>query len=51
MAKYLPLPDGSSLLVKEGETPQQAWARAQQSYPDAFVTQQAPEAPKELSWG
>ena len=51
MAKYLPLPDGSSLLVKEGETPQQAWARAQQSYPDAFVTQQAPEAPKERSWG
>jgi hypothetical protein len=43
MAKYLPLPDGSSLLVKEGETPQQAWARAQQSYPDAFATKQAPE--------
>jgi hypothetical protein len=45
MAKYLPLPDGSSLLVKEGETPQQALARAQQMYPDAFAVKQSPEAP------
>ncbi len=36
MAQYLPLPDGSSVTIREGETPQQAWARAQQMYPEAF---------------
>ena len=36
MAQYLPLPDGNSLLMKEGETPQEAWARAQQQFPDSF---------------
>lgn len=36
MAQYLPLPDGSVVTVREGETPDAAWARAQQEYPEAF---------------
>jgi hypothetical protein len=36
MAKYLPLPDGTSVTIREGETPQDAWARAQRTYPEAF---------------
>jgi hypothetical protein len=36
MAQYLPLPDGNSLLMKEGETPQEAYARAQRQFPDSF---------------
>jgi hypothetical protein len=34
--KYLPLPDGSSLEVKEGMTAQQAWQQAMRVYPEAF---------------
>jgi hypothetical protein len=34
---YLPLPDGSYLQIKEGETPQQAWERAQRTYPQVFA--------------
>lgn len=47
MAQYLPLPDGSSVTIREGETPQQTWARAQQMYPEAFAKKAAP--PKEES--
>jgi hypothetical protein len=36
MAKYVPLPDGNSVKVREGETPDQAWERAQQMYPESF---------------
>jgi len=36
MAQYLPLPDGNSLLMKEGETPQEAYARAQRQFPNSF---------------
>ena len=36
MAKYLPLPDGSYLELREGETPEQGLRRAQQTYPEAF---------------
>ena len=46
MPQYLPLPDGSTVTIREGETPQQAYARAQQMYPEAFKTA-APAAPKE----
>lgn len=49
MAQYLPLPDGSSVTIREGESPQQAWARAQQMYPEAFQAK-APEA-KETTVG
>ena len=50
MAQYLPLPDGSSVTVREGETPQQAWARAQQMYPEAFQARQ-PQAKPEPTVG
>lgn len=33
---YLPLPDGSSLKIRDGETTEQAWLRASQMYPEAF---------------
>lgn len=36
MAQYLPLPDGNSVKIREGESPAQAWARAQQMYPESF---------------
>jgi hypothetical protein len=36
MAQYVPLPDGNSVKVREGETPDQAWERAQQMYPESF---------------
>jgi len=38
MAQYLPLPDGSSVTIREGESPQEAWARAQRMYPEAFAS-------------
>lgn len=38
MAQYLPLPDGSSVTIREGETPQEAYARAQRMYPEAFAS-------------
>jgi len=44
MAQYLPLPDGSSVTIREGETPQQAWERAQEMYPEAFGIRQKQEA-------
>jgi len=36
MAQYVPLPDGNSVKVREGETPAQAYERAQTMYPDSF---------------
>jgi hypothetical protein len=36
MAKVLPLPDGSTVAIREGETPEQTWDRAQRMYPEAF---------------
>lgn len=46
MAQYLPLPDGSSLKLREGETPAEGWARAQQQYPEAFARAAPAEEPK-----
>ena len=46
MAQYVPLPDGTYVTVREGETPQQAYARARQEYPDAFKRRE-PEAKPE----
>jgi hypothetical protein len=51
MPQYLPLPDGSTVTIREGESPQQAYARAQQMYPEAFKSLQAPAAPKETTFG
>jgi Large polyvalent protein associated domain 38 len=41
MPQYLPLPDGSSVTIRDGESPAQAWDRAQQMYPEAFGATQA----------
>jgi len=49
MAQYLPLPDGSSVTIREGESPQEAWARAQRMYPEAFAPRA--EAKKETTVG
>ena len=46
MAQYLPLPDGSSLKLREGETPAEGWARAQRAYPDAFAAAKPAEQPE-----
>jgi len=43
MPQYLPLPDGNSVTVREGETPAEAWERAQQMYPASFGTPKPPE--------
>ena len=49
MPQYLPLPDGTSVTIREGETPQDAWARAQKMYPEAFGVKTAPqEQPQEI---
>jgi hypothetical protein len=34
--KYLPLPDGNSVTIRDGESPAGAWLRAQKMYPEAF---------------
>lgn len=36
MAQYLPLPDGSFVIIRQGEVPADAWERAQREYPTAF---------------
>ena len=46
MAQYIPLPDGSSLKLREGETPAEGWMRAQRTYPDAFAVAKPAEEPK-----
>ena len=45
-AQYLPLPDGSSVTIREGETPRDAWLRAQQMYPEAFKIKVIPNSKK-----
>ena len=47
MAQYLPLPDGSSVTIREGESPQEAYARAQRMYPEAFKSKE--DAKKEAT--
>jgi hypothetical protein len=46
MAKVLPLPDGTTVAIREGETPEQTWSRAQQMYPEAFGAAPAKESAK-----
>ena len=46
MAQSVLLPDGSSVTIRAGETPQSAYARAQQMYPDAFAAKTPEEGPK-----
>jgi len=51
MAKALPLPDGTTVAIREGETPAQTWARAQQMYPEAFGLDEEKKAPKQDTSG
>jgi hypothetical protein len=51
MPQAVPLPDGRYVAIRNGETPEQAYARAQQMYPEAFKSLQAPAAPKETTFG
>ena len=52
MAKALPLPDGTTVAIREGETPAQTWERAQRMYPEAFgFDKEADEAPKQDTKG
>lgn len=44
--QYVPLPDGSSVTVREGESAHQAWIRAQSMYPQAFGLKTIPENKK-----
>ena len=50
MAKYLTLPDGNSVTIREGETPEQTWARAQRDFPNSFPKQQTQEAKPETGF-
>ena len=45
MPLALPLPDGRYVTIREGETPEQTYARAMQMYPEAFARKEAPKAP------
>lgn len=38
MAQSVPLPDGTKVTVRPGETPESAYARAQKMYPEAFAS-------------
>lgn len=47
MPQYLPLPDGNSLLMKDGESVNQAMARALEKYPESFgFSPQAAQQPE-----
>ena len=46
MPQYLPLPDGSYLQLKEGESPIAGWLRAKQKYPEAFEPAQPAAKPE-----
>ena len=50
MAKYLTLPDGNSVTIREGETPEQTWARAQRDFPASFPKAQTQEAKPETGF-
>lgn len=51
MAQYVPLPDGNSVKVREGETPAQAYERAQTMYPESFGIKKGEDKPKEDTKG
>ena len=46
MAQSVPLPDGTKVAVRPGETPESAYARAQKMYPEAFASDTPVEQPK-----
>lgn len=49
--KYLPLPDGTSVEVKDGMSPTEAWLRAQKVYPEAFGLKKIDDEKKmDIDW-
>jgi hypothetical protein len=44
--KYLPLPDGSYLKLRPGETAREGLSRARESYPQAFIVRKIPDDKK-----
>lgn len=42
----VPLPDGSYVTIREGETSRDAWLRAQKMYPEAFKIKVIPDSKK-----
>ena len=46
MAQGVQLPDGSAVAVRPGETPQDAYNRAKQMYPESFASKTPEEGPK-----
>jgi hypothetical protein len=51
MAKALPLPDGTTVAIREGETPAQTWERAQRMYPEAFGLEEEKPVAKQDTTG
>jgi len=48
--QYLPLPDGSFYPVQEGQSPKDAWLKAQEKYPEAFKLALPPEKTMDMDW-
>jgi len=46
MAQGVQLPDGSAVAIRSGETPQDAYNRAKQMYPESFAEKTLEEGPK-----
>jgi len=46
MAQTVPLPDGTEVAIRPGETPESAYARAQKMYPDAFASKTPEKQPE-----
>jgi hypothetical protein len=46
MAQTVPLPDGTQVAVRPGETPESAYARAQKMYPEAFASKTSEKQPE-----
>jgi hypothetical protein len=49
-APAVELPDGTYVAIRDGETAQQAYSRAQKMYPDAFQLTLPPEKTMDMDW-
>jgi hypothetical protein len=47
MAQGVQLPDGSAVAIRQGETPQDAYNRAKQMYPESFAAKETVAPPQE----
>ena len=48
--QYLPLPNGAFYPVQEGQSPKDAWLKAQEKYPEAFKLALPPEKTMDMDW-